>query len=145
MNQPIFPLWPMKTVHMMINVCLSRSDALTQRHYQRFVTGATEVINSHSGWLPSDALQQIPAWGLARSPSAANNLSPSWRSTKQFEGHVKAETDKSLLFLARHRKTNSSVCWTNYSSQVVSFPNDEGSCDHQQCCVTRGLRVIRPP
>lgn len=38
----------------LINACL-------QGHYQGFVTGATEVIYSDSGRLPSDALQQITA------------------------------------------------------------------------------------
>lgn len=34
---------------------------LKQGHYQSFVTGATEVIYSDSGRLPSDAPQQITA------------------------------------------------------------------------------------
>lgn len=54
------------------------------------------------------------------------NLSPSWRSTKQFEGHVKAETDKSLLLLARHKRADSSVCWTNYCLLA------ESSCEFSQ-------------
>lgn len=34
---------------------------IIQKHYQGFVTGATEVIYTNSGQLPSDALQQITA------------------------------------------------------------------------------------
>lgn len=137
--------WPMKTVHMMINVRWSRSDALTQGHYQRFVTGAAEVINSHSGdsrlmhfnksqpevWLGPPLR---PPHCSPRLRTRPNNLSPSWRSTKQFEGHVLAETNTSLLFLARHKKADSTVCWTNYRLLA------ESSCEFSQW-----WRLLWPP
>ncbi len=46
-----------------IDECLFRDAQMhsKQGHYQGFVTGATEVIYSDSGRLPSDALQQITA------------------------------------------------------------------------------------
>lgn len=59
----------------LINACL-------QGHYHGFVTGATEVIYSDSGRLPSDALQQITARGLADPTPHSSSLSPSLTPTQ---------------------------------------------------------------
>lgn len=77
-------------------------------------------------------------------PRTAHSVSPSWRSIKLFESHVKAVPINlsTLLSLVIKRPSGVFACWP---SQAASFPNDEGSCDHQQCCVTPGLRVIRRP
>lgn len=110
-------------------------------------TGTLSKICHWCRWGDSFSFWLTPVWCTSTNPSLRSgsvpllrpprtahpdwrtrpyNLSPSWRSAKQFEGHVKAETDKSLLLLARHKRADSSVCWTNYCLLA------ESSCEFSQ-------------
>lgn len=66
---------------------------------------------------PSLRSGSVPPHCSPRPQPRPNNLSPSWRSIKQFEGHVEAEANKSLFSsLARHKKADWCVCLLAESS-----------------------------